>query len=137
ARITLGVTQLTVREDGAIEDAEEPPENPGAAISLGTADARYVQVGGTLDAGQWSNPQQILRVLGRGRLPLSVLPKLDLAENAAQAIDSRIAGATPSSAMPIFTTQDHGAGTYIRNPDCWAADLRGLSALSPWNAHYG
>ena len=39
------------------------------------------------------------------------------------------------TSMPVFTTQDHATSTYVRNPDCWAADLHGeLTCASPWNS---
>lgn len=50
-----------------------------------------------------------------------------------QAVDSRIAGKTPAVAKPIFTTQNHATGEYVRNPNCWAADLD-LTGISPWNS---
>jgi len=49
----------------------------------------------------------------------------------------RIAGKDRSS-MPVFTTQDHATSTYVRNPDCWAADLHGeLTCASAWNSMGG
>ena len=49
----------------------------------------------------------------------------------------RIAGKDKTS-MPVFTTQDHATSTYVRNPDCWAADLHGeLTCASPWNSQLG
>jgi hypothetical protein len=53
------------------------------------------------------------------------------AENATTAVDSRIAVA--NKVKPIFTVQDHTAGTYTRNTNCWAADLD-LTCVSPWNS---
>ncbi len=49
----------------------------------------------------------------------------------------RIAGKDKTS-MPVFTAQDHASSTYVRNPDCWAADLHGeLTCASPWNSRGG
>lgn len=59
-----------------------------------------------------------------------------LGANASDEIDSRIAGKSPATALTIFTTQNHAAGTYTRNPACWAADVD-LTAISPWNSTGG
>lgn len=56
-----------------------------------------------------------------------------LAANATAAVDSRIAGKSPAAALPIFTTQNHSDGVYVRNTSCWAADLD-LTCISPWNS---
>src|SRR5690606_36331630 len=62
-----------------------------------------------------------------------------LAKAAADAIDSRIADADPQTAMAIFSSQNHATATYVRNPDCWAADLdlTGISPYSSRNGQYG
>lgn len=53
-------------------------------------------------------------------------------------VDSRLAGQSATEALRIFTTQNHGAATYVRNPDCWAADFpNALTCLSPWNSNGG
>ncbi|KAL8584922.1 hypothetical protein ACOMHN_043559 [Nucella lapillus] len=49
---------------------------------------------------------------------------------------SRAKGITPQQAMPIFSAQDHAQKHYVRNPDCWAADLD-LTCISPWNSNHG
>ena len=59
-----------------------------------------------------------------------------LAHEMSNAIDSRISGKTPSTAKPLFTTQDHDTPNYVRNPDCWVADLD-LTCISPWNSTGG
>lgn len=56
-----------------------------------------------------------------------------LAANITAAVDSRIDGKSPSSALRVFTTQDHAGGVYLRNSACWAADLD-LTPISPWNS---
>lgn len=48
-------------------------------------------------------------------------------------VDSRIAGKNPLTAMPVFTSQDHPAGIYVRNPACWAHGLP-IQCVSPWNS---
>ena len=59
-----------------------------------------------------------------------------LARHCADAVDSRLAGKNPATHQAIYTTQDHAAGTYVRNPNCWAADVD-LTPLSPWNNYGG
>lgn len=58
-----------------------------------------------------------------------------LAKSASDEVDSRIAG-KDASAKLIFTTQDHGTPTYVRNAGCWAADID-LTSISPWNSTGG
>ncbi|MBL7077790.1 MAG: hypothetical protein ISS31_09990 [Kiritimatiellae bacterium] len=52
----------------------------------------------------------------------------------ALAIDERIDGLNPSTALPILSTQDHVNTNYVRNTNCWAADLD-LTCASPWNSN--
>lgn len=53
----------------------------------------------------------------------------------AQSIDGRLPGKTAAN-MPIFSTQIHtGSPRYVRNPNCWAADIDMCSA-SVWNSHF-
>lgn len=47
-------------------------------------------------------------------------------------VETRLAGKSPATAKAIFSTQDHGAGVYVRNPQCWAAGMD-LTCISPWN----
>lgn len=57
----------------------------------------------------------------------------DISEN----IDNRISGVTEANAStykPIYSTQNHTAGVYVRNTNCWAYDLD-LTAISPWNSY--
>ena len=56
--------------------------------------------------------------------------------NASFAIDSRIAGKNPSNAVCVFSVQEHANTNYVRNPDCWAADID-LTCCSPWNGTLG
>nr|KAG5712996.1 hypothetical protein BaRGS_021790 [Batillaria attramentaria] len=54
-------------------------------------------------------------------------------------IDDRLAasrdkGVAPKDALPIFSVQNHNGKNYVRNPDCWAADLD-LTSISPWNSN--
>jgi hypothetical protein len=59
-----------------------------------------------------------------------------LARNCGDAVDTRIAGKTAATAKPIFSTANHDAGTYVRNTNCWAANLD-LTCVSPWNSAGG
>jgi hypothetical protein len=49
-------------------------------------------------------------------------------------VDSRLANKTPATGLPIYTTQNHTAATYVRNPNCWAATVD-LTPISPWNSN--
>lgn len=50
-------------------------------------------------------------------------------------IDPRIAGKNPVTAKPVYSSQNHADGIYVRNPDCWAAGLVDqLTCFSPWNS---
>jgi hypothetical protein len=40
---------------------------------------------------------------------------------------------TEGKEKAIFSTQNHTAGVYVRNPQCWAYGLD-LTAISPWNS---
>jgi hypothetical protein len=51
-------------------------------------------------------------------------------------IDTLLAGKTASVALPIFSTQNHAAGVYVRNASCWAAGVD-LTPISPWNSSGG
>jgi hypothetical protein len=53
---------------------------------------------------------------------------------ATRAVDTRIAGKTPTNAIKIYSTQNHSAGIYERNTNCWAADID-LTSCSPWNSY--
>lgn len=59
------------------------------------------------------------------------------AHAATHAVDSRIAGKSPASALRIFTVQNHAQGVYQRNPDLWCGDLGHLTCISPWNSAGG
>jgi len=52
--------------------------------------------------------------------------------DAAHAVDSRIAGKDPADAIHIFNTNCYDSGIFVRNTNCWAADLD-LTCISPWN----
>lgn len=51
-------------------------------------------------------------------------------------IDTAIDGLVASTAKPIFTTQNHTDGIYVRNTNCWLNPwVSKLTALSPWNSN--
>jgi hypothetical protein len=53
-------------------------------------------------------------------------------------VDPQLTGKTAATALPIFTTQNHTASTYVRNTACWAAPyVSALTAISPWNSQGG
>ena len=51
----------------------------------------------------------------------------------ADPFDALLAAAQPPAVSKrLYTTQDFGTQTFVRNPDCWAASLD-LTGISPWN----
>ncbi|MEX0598955.1 MAG: hypothetical protein WD512_20895, partial [Candidatus Paceibacterota bacterium] len=59
-----------------------------------------------------------------------------LAKEVSDAVDTRINGLNATTAKPIYTTQNHTTPTYVRNTNCWVADLD-LTSISPWNSTEG
>ena len=57
------------------------------------------------------------------------------AGHASSAIDSRIVNKDATS-KSMYSVQNPTGGIFIRNPDCWAADLD-LTCFSPWNSTNG
>jgi len=51
----------------------------------------------------------------------------------AAGIDSRLTDGTDKA---VYSTQDHAATNYVRNPDSWVADID-LTCVSPWNSTGG
>jgi hypothetical protein len=68
--------------------------------------------------------------------PPFVWPIGSLGEHVSELIFNRLQGKEPLSAGPIFSTQDHVNGIYVRNPNCWAADMD-LTGISMWNTWDG
>lgn len=65
-----------------------------------------------------------------------VFPDGTLGNNICDSVDDRIVGKTPAVSINIFSTQNHvGAGTYVRNVDCWANI--NLTCCSPFNSMLG
>lgn len=47
---------------------------------------------------------------------------------------ARLGGApNPTTAKPVFTTQNHAGGVYVRNSSCWMAGFPALTCCSPYN----
>jgi hypothetical protein len=59
-----------------------------------------------------------------------------LAKEVSDAVDTRIDDLNATTAKPIYTTQNHTTSTYVRNTNCWVADLD-LTPISPWNSTGG
>lgn len=61
-----------------------------------------------------------------------------LRKHCADTIDNALDGKTASTALAVFSTQDHATPTYVRNVDCWGASFASaLTAISPWNSQGG
>lgn len=56
-----------------------------------------------------------------------------LAKHSSDEVDALMAGGGDKE---IYTTQNHAAGIYVRNPNCWAAGTN-LTCASPWNSRGG
>jgi len=56
-----------------------------------------------------------------------------LARSASDAVDTRLVGKSSSTALRIFTLQDHANSNYTRNPNVWCSDLD-LTCFSPYNS---
>lgn len=100
-------------------------------ISNGTARiwCRTVNVNRYFDAA-------VVRETGQTTISLDSYVAGSLARECSNAIDSRIAGQTPATAKPIFSTANHTTGNYVRNANCWAAEID-LTSVSPWNSNSG
>src|SRR5690606_10060816 len=59
-----------------------------------------------------------------------------LARVSSDAILTRIDGRDPAECLPLYSAIDHGAGSFVRNADCWVADYD-LTCISPSNDRYG
>ncbi len=68
-------------------------------------------------------------------------PAGTVGRNATDAIDTRIAGKTAATALPVFSMQIHNPTppaqpTYVRNTLSWCYDLRQqMTCISPWNSN--
>ena len=71
---------------------------------------------------------------------LYTYPPGTLGLHASEAIDTRIAGKNPATALAIFSTQDHSltAPVYVRNTESWCYDIRqAMTCISPWYSYGG
>lgn len=60
-----------------------------------------------------------------------------LSSHLSDQIDSRInSGMTMGANGLLYTSQNHNAATYIRNPNLWCSDVD-ISCISPWNSYGG
>lgn len=82
------------------------------------------------------------RTLNHTHVPSGTIESLtgwvegSMAHALSAAINTRIDGADPSTAMPTWITRNPGSGTYQRNTACWAADLD-LTGISASNSRSG
>jgi hypothetical protein len=96
----------------------------GISEAIGTSPSRRVEVA-VVNATSIATP-----VLTTVDMPVAGSVRKKATDN----VDDRLAG----KEKLIFTTQDHWATppVYVRNPNCWAADLD-LTCISPWNSSGG
>lgn len=116
-------------------------DNPAIAEFVSPRRLEYRSTGTTIVRASYQSVEMATLSITTSTNPVSVNAVLiEFLPNTAslhceQAILTRIAGKDPVVAKPIYTTQNHATGVYIRNPSCWAADLVSeLTCLSPWNS---
>lgn len=52
-------------------------------------------------------------------------------------LTARVTGHTVATDVSLYSSQDHGAGVYVRNKRSWSYPMRAqLSCISPWNSAY-
>lgn len=56
-----------------------------------------------------------------------------LSKICSDAIDTRIINKNAVLSKPIFSTQNHNSGIYVRNTGCWVSGVD-LTCISPWNS---
>lgn len=78
----------------------------------------------------------VSRTSGQTVVTLNSYVAGSLAKDCSESLDALLAGKTPSTAKPLYTTQDHGTASYVRNTGSWAASLD-LTCVSPWNSAGG
>lgn len=50
-------------------------------------------------------------------------------------LDAMLADSLPDAEMPIYSSQDHAGGVYVRNVNNWAySKVQAMTAISPWNS---
>lgn len=78
----------------------------------------------------------VSRTSGQTVITLNSYVAGSLAKDCAESLDALLVGKTPSTAKPIFSTQDHADSSYTRNTGSWVASLD-LTCVSPWNSGGG
>lgn len=116
-----------------------------SGIILGTQDsiASGVSTGSTLLIAKYSDTifdTQTVSVSGSVGVMSTLFQSYktnSLAKHISDSIDNRLLNKTPSpTTINIFSTRDDNTNTYIRNSQCWAANLD-LTCISPWNSTGG
>ena len=90
------------------------------------------RVGSTAASGRSYNVRALFVEFTQVNYPY---PNNTVGLHASEAIDNRIAGKSPSAALPVFAAgTDHNAAVYVRNTSSWCFDLRQqMTCISPWN----
>lgn len=99
--------------------------NGEATITLAAAGSRTINATVTASTGAESPVETFLRYASDS-----------LRASAISAVDSRLAGKSPATALRLYSTQDHATPAYVRSVNCWAAGLD-LTSISPWNSSSG
>lgn len=58
-------------------------------------------------------------------------------KNMSNTIDSAIAGKSPSTTVPIYTTQNDNTQTYVRNVNHWTNGVADITCMAAWNSSDG
>jgi len=59
-------------------------------------------------------------------------------KEASDFVDDALVGKSAATALKMFTSQNHGTQTYVRNPNLWCNSVvQNLTCCSPWNSTYG
>ena len=59
-------------------------------------------------------------------------------KEASDFVDDALVGKSAATALKMFTSQNHGTQTYVRNPNLWRNSVvQNLTCCSPWNSTYG
>jgi hypothetical protein len=111
---TFGVTEFTVLEDGTPGDAPDPQTNPGSAISVAQADARYAALGA--DSGTSKRGKLALTNGGTGAVAI--------------AFTTPFAG-TPTSVQVTLALPGATADTFNVYPDESSLSAAGFNVIIP------
>lgn len=62
--------------------------------------------------------------------------EITVIQETGRSITKRVVGLTPSdTTKDLFTQESYNSDLkFIRNEECWAKDIKGITALSPWNS---